>query len=134
MLHAGAGTSGSGLFHNQHPLFGKAKHALAGSGAQQHAKLVEQARKWVGLTFFGTMLQQMRKSPFHSKLTDGGRGGQAFTDMYDQEIAQRMGRGAGSKLVNSLVHKVEARRAYANQAKGPSTAAAKVNSILSARG
>jgi Rod binding domain-containing protein len=99
----------------QHEMFGKAQHRLAGDAAAQHAQVVEQVRKWVGLSFFGTMMKQMRESPFRSKLMDGGRGGEMFGEMYDQQLAQRMGKGVGSKLINSIVKKIEAGRAYSKQ-------------------
>jgi Rod binding domain-containing protein len=101
----------------QHELFGKAQHRLAGDAAAQHAQVVDQVRKWVGLSFFGQMMKEMRNSPFRSKLMDGGRGGEMFGEMYDQQLAQRMGRGAGSKLVDAIVNKIEAGRAYAKQSR-----------------
>lgn len=79
----------------------------------QHEKLVDQTRKWVATTFFAPMLKQMRESPFHSPLLDGGRGGEAFGSLYDQELAGRMTRGTSNKLVNSIVNKIEGRKAYA---------------------
>jgi Rod binding domain-containing protein len=77
-----------------------------------HEKLVAQARSWVAQTFFGTMLKQMRESPFKSDIFSGGRGGQAFGGLYDQHLAERMGRGAGTKLVNALVRKIEGAARY----------------------
>jgi Rod binding domain-containing protein len=74
-----------------------------------HEKLVQQTQKWVAQTFYGTMLKQMRNSPFKSDLMDGGHGGQAFQSMYDQKLAEHMSRGAGAKLVNSIVHRIESR-------------------------
>src|SRR3954469_2157674 len=85
------------------PAYGK--HA-AGT---QHEQLVKQTQSWVAQTFFGTMLKQMRESPFKSDLFDGGRGGQAFGSMYDQHLAERMSRGAGTGLVNAIVHRLEGR-------------------------
>jgi Rod binding domain-containing protein len=81
----------------------------------KHEALEEQTRKWVAQTFFGPMLKQMRQSPWHSTILDGGRGGDAFNEMYDQELASHMTRGAGSKLVNAIVNKIEARNAYSKQ-------------------
>ena len=78
--------------------------------------LRNEAEKLVAGTFFGSMLKQMRNSPFRSELFDGGRGGQAFGSMYDQHLAERMARGAGKKLVNQIVRKLEARKAYAKSA------------------
>ena len=74
----------------------------------QHDRLVEQARVWVGQTFYGTLLKQMRDSPFRSELLDGGRGGQTFGAMFDQRLAERMAAGrAGGKLVSAIVKKIE---------------------------
>ena len=73
----------------------------------QHEKIVQQTRKWVALTFFEPMLEAARKDPFHSDMLDGGRGGQAFAGLYDQQLAQRMSRGAGHKLVDAIVNRIE---------------------------
>jgi Rod binding domain-containing protein len=80
-----------------------------------HDKLVKQTQTWVAQSFFGTMLKQMRESPFKSDMLDGGRGGQAFGALYDQHLAERMSRGVGHKLVNSIVRKIEAKNAYEKQ-------------------
>ena len=74
-----------------------------------HAKLLKQTQTWVGQTFFGTLLKQMRESPFKSELFDGGRGGQAFGALYDQHLAERMSRGVGKHLVNAIVNRIEGR-------------------------
>lgn len=91
----------------------------------EHDKLVEQTRTWVGQTFFGTLLKQMRESPFKSKLFSGGAGGQAFSQLHDQRLAEHMARGAGTKLVNAIVRRIEANTAYRKQAGavGPAEAA-----------
>src|ERR1700753_3903567 len=94
-------TTHSGNFGN-HSHGGKALTPMA-----HHAALVKQAQKWVSQTFYGNMLKQMRNSPFKSEIFSGGRGGQAFTEMFDQQLADRMGRGTGKKLVNALVRKIE---------------------------
>jgi Rod binding domain-containing protein len=80
-----------------------------------HDALVKQTHVWVSQTFFGALLKQMRESPFRSELFDGGRGGQAFGSMFDQHLADRMARGAGKKLVNAIVKKIEAKKAYEKQ-------------------
>src|SRR4051812_17883906 len=89
----------------------------------QHKQLVTQTRKWVSQAFYGTMLKQMHDSPFKSKLFSGGRGGEAFGGMLDQQLADHMssagadaeavgpdGRpvrhAATSKLVQSIVKKI----------------------------
>lgn len=67
----------------------------------------ESAQTWVGQTFFGEMLKQMRKSPWKSELFGGGRGGEVFNEMLDGILAQRMSKGAGGKLVDAIVKKVD---------------------------
>jgi Rod binding domain-containing protein len=86
--------------------------ATQSTAAAHHAAAVKQTQKWVSQTFFGTMLKQMRNSPFKSEMFEGGRGGQAFQEMYDQQLADHMARGAGKKLVNSIVRKIEGAKAY----------------------
>jgi Rod binding domain-containing protein len=83
-----------------------------------HDKLIKQTQTWVAQSFFGTMLKQMRNDPFKSDLMDGGRGGQAFGELYDQHLAERMSRGVGHKLVNAIVRKIEAKNAYEKQKTG----------------
>ncbi len=85
----------------------------------KHAQLVKQTQKWVSQTFFGEMLKQMRNSPFKSELFSGGRGGQAFNEMYDQRLADRMSKASGAKLVKAIVKKIEAAGAIVNQAPCP---------------
>jgi len=74
---------------------------------QQHLKLQTQARKWVAQTFYGTMLKQMHNSPFKDKMFSGGRGGEAFQSMMDQQLADKMSKSAGSKLVDTIVSHIE---------------------------
>jgi Rod binding domain-containing protein len=86
--------------------------AKPGAGAEhtQHAKLLKQSQTWVAQTFFGTLLKQMEDSPFKSEIFSGGRGGEAFSSLYHQRLAEHMSRGAGSKLVNAIVRKIEAKQ------------------------
>jgi hypothetical protein len=73
----------------------------------QHEKLQETARKLVAQTFYGPMLKAMRESPFKDKLMSGGRGGEAFTSMLDQRLAEHMARSSDSKLVRSIARRLE---------------------------
>ena len=82
--------------------------ASTANGSANRAALVKQARVWVSQTFFGTLLKQMHDSPFKSELFSGGRGGQAFSSLFDQHLTQRMAGGkSAEKLVNSIVKKIE---------------------------
>ena len=84
---------------------------LAKPAQTQHQRLVGQTQKWVAQTFYGTLMKQMEQSPFKSDLFSGGRGGQAFSSLYHQQLADRMARGAGGKLVNTIVRRIEAKAA-----------------------
>jgi Rod binding domain-containing protein len=95
-----------------------------GAAATQHDKLMKQTRNWVAQTFFGTLLKQMENSPFKSEMLSGGRGGEAFSSLYHQRLAEHMARGAGSKLVNSIVRRIEAKAAYQKQQVQPAKAGA----------
>ena len=98
------------------PLHGKIGAIPTDRPLTRHEKLVVQTRKWVAVSFFEPMLKPMRQSPFHSKLLDGGEGGEAFESMYDERLAERMASDATDTLVNSIVRKIEGSKAYAKQA------------------
>ncbi len=74
---------------------------------RQHQQLVKHTQKWIAQTFYGQMLQQVRKSPFKDEKLSGGRGGEAFGEMLDQQMAERLSKSSGSKLVNAIVDKIE---------------------------
>jgi len=95
-------------------------------------QLIDQARKWVAQTFFGTLLKQMRNSPFKSPLFEGGKGGEAFDELYDQHLVEHMSRGVGNKLAMAIARKIvnktddaaKASAAYARQSTSRPAAAA----------
>jgi len=80
--------------------------------APAHDKVTETARKLVAQTFYGTLLKQMRNSPFKSELFEGGRGGQAFSPLLDQHLAEHMTRATDNHLVNAIARKLEGKAAY----------------------
>ena len=102
-----------------HDLDPAARLAKPGAANTQHDKLVKQTRNWVAQTFFGTLLKQMENSPFKSEMLSGGRGGEAFSSLYHQRLAEHMAKGAGGKLVNSIVRRIEAKAAYQKQQPQP---------------
>jgi Rod binding domain-containing protein len=73
----------------------------------KHDQLVKHSQHLVAQTFFGTLLKQMHEGPFKSKIFDGGRGGQAFSSLLDQHLSEHMARGAGHKLVDGMVRRIE---------------------------
>ena len=94
------------------PHFTGGSLAALEKGPAKHDDARKQAQTFVSQAFFGTLLKQMRESPFKSELFSGGRGGEAFGSLYDQKLAERMANGVGSKLVGSIVRKLEAAKAY----------------------
>ena len=92
-------------------------HKLA--SPKHDPRLVKQAQRLVSQTFFGAMLKQMRQSPFKSKIFDGGRGGDAFSSMLDQHLADRMAVGAGKKLVTTLCDRMDPKGSSRKQSDPP---------------
>jgi Rod binding domain-containing protein len=80
------------------------------AGAGSEADVRKLAEQLVSQTFFGTLLRQMRTSPWKDSMFSGGRGGEAFQQMHDQELVNRLGRGAGRRLVDSLVNQITGRK------------------------
>lgn len=76
-------------------------------------ELREKAQNLIGQTFYGTLLKQMHDSPFKSDLFSGGRGGQAFSGVLDQTLAQRMSAKMGERLTRPIVKKFKAAAADA---------------------
>jgi hypothetical protein len=97
-----------------------ADHVVGSKDARKspHDRLVAQTQKWVAQTFYGTILKQMHNSPFRSDVFEGGRGGQAFGGLMDQQLAEHMARSPADKLDNSNDRRIEARAAYAKHQQG----------------
>jgi hypothetical protein len=53
--------------------------------------------------FIGSMLKQMRDSPFKSEMFNGGKGGEAFQGMMDQHLAENAGGKVAKSLVDAMV-------------------------------
>ena len=60
--------------------------------------------------FLGTMLKQMRDSPFKSEMFGGGKGGEAFQGMMDQHLAEHAGGKVAASLVDSMVKRAMGQR------------------------
>src|SRR5947209_4360976 len=61
------------------------------------------AKHLIGQTFFGTLLREAQNSPFHSNLFEGGRGGEAFSTLFNQRLAEHLSNGVGNRLARSVV-------------------------------
>jgi Rod binding domain-containing protein len=93
------------------PRSGEKRAASPFSVGANQKDLFKTAQKWVGQTFFGTLLKQMHESPFKSELFSGGRGGEAFSTLYDQHLAERMSRASGRPLANAIVKHIQRNKA-----------------------
>lgn len=104
-------TTHSSLFkpHQHGHANGHGHHGLPSpmSPSDPDRKLMKQSQKLVSQAFFGTMLKQMRNSPFKSKLFSGGRGGEAFSTVLDQHLADRMASGTGTRLPSAIFHSLK---------------------------
>jgi Rod binding domain-containing protein len=110
-----------------------ASAARLAAAKEKHKKLVEQTQKWVGDAFYGTLLKKMRESPFKSEIFDGGRGGEMFTTLFDQQLAGRMSKAAPDPLVKAIVKKIEgnqASAAYLKQSRLPADLANEARSYV----
>lgn len=78
------------------------------------------ARAWVGQTFFGTLLKQARANPLAPEDSpfSGGRGGEAFTGLFDQHMAEHASSGMGGKLVDVLVDRLAGKAREQDQEQG----------------
>jgi Rod binding domain-containing protein len=92
------------------------QHTHKKEALDPHDPLTKEAQQLVAQTFYGTLMKQARNSPFKNETMDGGRGGEAFGEMLDQHLADHMSRSTGSKLVHTLVNKLQAHGAYKKQA------------------
>jgi Rod binding domain-containing protein len=73
----------------------------------KHRQATRAAQRWVSQTFYGTLLKQMHDSPFKSELFSGGRGGEAFSMLLDQQLTDRIARSSDHNLVDSIVRQIE---------------------------
>jgi Rod binding domain-containing protein len=88
------------------------------SAEEKHGELVKHVETFVGTAFFGTLLKQMRESPFRSEMFGGGKAGENYDAMYHQLMSERMGKGAGRSLVDAIVRKITGKAAYEKQRDG----------------
>jgi hypothetical protein len=73
----------------------------------QTQQLRQKVDQWVGQVFFGTLMKQVRESPFKSEIFSGGRGGGAFQQMLDGILVERGSRDLGGQLTDAIVRKLD---------------------------
>jgi Rod binding domain-containing protein len=82
----------------------------AGTASADDDRLHEAFNDFVGETFYGQMLQSLRKSVGKSPRFNGGRGEEVFTRQLDQVLAQKLAKTSGDKLSGSMYRLFTARR------------------------
>ncbi len=65
--------------------------------------------EFVGGVFFGPVLQEMQKSPFKTRYSDGGRGEAAFAGQLALELSKRAGRSAANGFASQWIGTIERR-------------------------
>ena len=70
---------------------------------EKKAKLEKTSATLVNQFFMGSMLKQMRESPFKNDMFTGGKGGDAYAGLFDQRIAEHSGNRIAKSLVKSMV-------------------------------
>ena len=81
-----------------------------GAGSADDAQLHEAFSDFVGETFYGQMLQALRKSVGKSSRFHGGRGEEVFTRQLDQVLSQKLAKADGDKLSASMYRLFTAQR------------------------
>ena len=76
----------------------------------EDVKLRKTAETLVNKMFVGTMLKSMRASPFKDATMSGGKAGDAYAGLFDQNLAEHAGGGIGTKLVDTLVKQFKTSR------------------------
>jgi hypothetical protein len=74
----------------------------AESIAQERA-LREKFQIIVNKFFLGSMMKQMRNSPFKNEMFNGGKGGEAFQGLMDQHLTEHAGGKVAKSLVDAMV-------------------------------
>jgi Rod binding domain-containing protein len=84
----------------------KLSGALRPEDTEARKHLRKLAGTLVAQTFYAPMMAQMRNSPFKDEKFSGGRGGEAFSQVLDQQIVSKMSRGH-DPLVESIIKRFE---------------------------
>jgi len=85
-------------------------------GQSRDERIAEAAAKWVGQTFFGILLSEMRRTVPEGGMFSGGRAEQIFRQMSDQQLAQTLAERTDLPITQGLIRQlggaVAARKAY----------------------
>lgn len=84
--------------------------------------LRDAAGKTVGSTFYGTIFQMMRKSPFKTEIGHGGRGEEVFAAQLHGILAERMGECRKNNLSDVLYRRLEKQQRLIDDSLSPTGA------------
>lgn len=62
----------------------------------------QKVQEFVSQAFIGTLLKQVRESPFKSDLFSGGQAGETYQSLYDQQVIGQVAPGIGGQLIDAL--------------------------------
>lgn len=72
--------------------------------ASQNSELRETFHQFVGETFFGTMMKEMRKSVGKTPYFNGGRAEEVFQQQLDQLIVEDMTKSSSKNISEAMFH------------------------------
>lgn len=111
-LPTATGLATPGSFRAAMDAVAAAKRTTADAGPEspEDAKLRATAETLVNQFFMGSMLKQMRSSPFKDSTFSGGKAGDAYAGLFDQHLSAKAGGGMGKGLVDVMVKHLKGAR------------------------
>jgi Rod binding domain-containing protein len=86
------------------PSFASAKPAAGAAKSADNPALRKAFDQFVGETFYGQMLKEMRKSQGKVAYVGGGQAEEIFTQQLDQALTKKMSAAGADKLSGPLYH------------------------------
>jgi hypothetical protein len=78
------------------------KRTAANASPEDRAKLVTNIREFVGQTFFGTLMKQMRSEMNPENPFNGGKAGQTFGTQLDQTLISRWAQSSRLEVADKI--------------------------------
>lgn len=75
-------------------------------GQTRSERIAETARTWVGQTFFGLLLSEMRRTVPKGGMFSGGRAEEAFQQMADQTLAEELAKRTDIPITQGLIRQL----------------------------
>ncbi len=75
-------------------------------GQTRSERIAETARMWVGKTFFGLLLSEMRRTVPKDGMFSGGRAEEVFQQMADQTLAEELAKRTDIPITQGLIRQL----------------------------